>query len=321
MTFSPLTSRTVPHHNKYSLRQGNPIVRVFQHHHAAWTLAGLERLVDPNAQASANYIILSTGEIIGQVPEEFRAWTTSGFDNDKNAITFEVQNISGAVNGDDNGPDSWKVSDAAYNSIVRLLADIAKRYSWGAISSGNYRGHREVAPTACPGGYLWSRMDRTRSAANALVHGGVVSPAAAPVTPPVTTKSVWVLADEVLAGLHGSGEARKASLGSQYAVVQAEVNRRSGVGVTVKVKSVAQLADEVIAGKHGSGEARKASLGSRYAAVQAEINRRLGVGGPSISQLADAVLRGAYGSGADRKAKLGSNYAAVQAEVNRRLGV
>ena len=321
MIFSPLMNRTVPHHNKYSLRQGNPVIRVFQHHHASVNLAGVNRLTDPNQQASANYIILSTGEILGQVPEEFRAWTTSGFDNDKNAITFEVQNISTAINGNDNDPNAWKVSDAAYNSIIRLLADIAKRYAWGAVSAGNYRGHREVAPTACPGGYLWGRMDRTRAAANALVHGGVVSPPVAPVTPPVAGKSVWVLATEVLAGLHGSGEARKASLGTQYAAVQAEVNRRSGVGPAAKVKTVAQLADEVVAGKHGSGEARKASLGNMYAYVQAEINRRLGVGGPSISQLADGVLAGKYGSGAARKAALGSNYAAVQAEVNRRFGV
>jgi Negative regulator of beta-lactamase expression len=321
MTFSPLINRTVPHHNKYNSRQGNPVIRVFQHHHAAVDLSGVNALVDPNAQKSANYIILSNGDILGQVPEEFRAWTTSGFENDKNAITFEVQNIGTAVNGNDNDPASWKVSDAAYTSIIRLLADIAKRYGWGAVSAGNYRGHREVAQTACPGGYLWGRMDRTRASANALVHGGVVSPPVAPATPPVANKSIWQLADEVLAGVHGSGEARKVSLGSKYDAVQAEVNRRSGIGPAAQVKSIAQLADEVISGKHGSGEARKVSLGNQYAAVQAEINRRLGVGGPSISQLADAVLAGKYGSGATRKAQLGRNYEAVQAEVNRRLGV
>jgi len=322
MTFSSLISRTVPHHNKYSLRQGNPIIRLIQHHHAASSDAGVNRLLDPNAQASATYIILTSGEILGQVPEEFRPWTTSGFEFDKNAITIEVQNISGQVNGDDSDPNSWKISDAAYNSIVKLLADVAKRHNFGAISMGNYRGHREFAQTACPGGYLWSRMAKTRAAANALVQGGTLPAISAPVAPPVKNKSVWQLADEVLAGLHGSGEARKKSLGSLYNAVQAEVNRRSGIGPAAQVKSVAQLADEVLAGKHGSGEARKASLGGQYNAVQAEINRRLGAtGGPSISQLADAVIRGQYGSGEARKAALGNNYTAVQAEVNRRYGV
>ena len=83
------------------------------------------------------------------------------------------------------------------------------------------------------------------------------------------SKTVSQLADEVLAGKHGNGDARKRSLGSQYAAVQAEVNRRAGS------KTVSQLADEVLAGKHGTGDARKRSLGSQYAAVQAEVNRRL----------------------------------------------
>ena len=87
----------------------------------------------------------------------------------------------------------------------------------------------------------------------------------------ITSKSISQLADEVLAGKHGTGAARKKSLGSKYAVVQAEVNRRAGAGA----KSVSQLADEVLAGKHGTGAARKRSLGSQYAAVQAEVNRRL----------------------------------------------
>ena len=85
------------------------------------------------------------------------------------------------------------------------------------------------------------------------------------------SKSVSQLADEVLAGKHGTGAARKRSLGSQYAAVQAEVNRRAAAGA----KSVSQLADEVLAGKHGNGDDRKRSLGSQYAAVQAEVNRRL----------------------------------------------
>jgi hypothetical protein len=320
MTFSPLISGTVPHHNKYNDRAGNAISRVFQHHHAAWDLSGLDALADPNAQKSASYIILSTGAILGQVPEEFRPWTTSGFENDKNALTFEVQNISGRLAGsaDDNDPNAWKVSDAAYNSIIRLLADIANRHAWGAVSTGNYLGHRQVAQTACPGGYLWSRMDRTRASANALVHGGVVSPPVAPATPPVKGKTVWQLADEVIAGVYGSGAARQAALGGQYAAVQAEVNRRSGIGAPVK--TIAQLADEVMNGKYGSGAARQAALGTKYAAVQAEVNRRLGAGGsPNIAQLANDVIRGKYGSGVARQKALGVNYAAVQAEVNRRL--
>lgn len=41
-------------------------------------------------------------------------------------------------------------------------------------------------------------------------------------------KSVATLAQEVIAGKHGNGDARRRSLGSRYAEVQAEVNRRLG---------------------------------------------------------------------------------------------
>lgn len=324
MTFSPLISGTVPHHNKYSSRNGRPISRLLQHHWAG--LAGGDaRLMSPTQQASATYIIYSDGSIYGQVPEEFRPWTSSSFEADGPSVTIEVQNTSARSNGDDSHPDSWQISAKALDAIRRLLADVAKRYNWGGISEGNYQGHRQWAQTACPGGFLWTRMGQTRNVAQGYFNGGGVVPTSVPATPSIKGKSVWQLADEVLAGLHGSGEARRASLGGNYDAVQAEVNRRFGVGpVTSAPKTIAQLADEVLAGAHGNGEQRAASLGKNYAAVQAEINRRVGGGGvapqgPNIAQLADAVLRGEYGNGDDRRARLGGNFDAVQNEINRRL--
>lgn len=325
MTFSSLISGTIPHHNKFSSRHGSAVARVIQHHHAGMNGAGTRRLTDPNAPASVHYNILNDGTIWGQVPEEYRAWTSGSFAADAPAITFEVENESGQINGNDNDPHSWAVSEAAYSAIVALLTDIAQRYGWGAVSEGNYQGHRQWSSTACPGGNLWWLMPRTREFANGRING-VDAPMAAPPTPPTEGKTVWQLADEVIAGLHGSGEARRVSLGGNYDAVQAEVNRRHGVGVApAQAKTLDQLADEVIAGKHGNGDARRASLGDQYDAVQAVINARTGGGGvapqgPNIAWLADQVLAGAYGSGEQRVAALGGNYAAVQAEVNRRLG-
>lgn len=319
MTFSSLISGTIPNNNKYSSRHGVPVTRVIQHHFAGSSDARL-RGTDP---ASSSYIIYNDGSIWGHIPEEFRPWTSGSFEADGGAITYEVQNSSFQVNGNDNDPASWQVSNAAYDAIIRLTADIARRHGFGSVTPTNYQGHRQWFATACPGGFLWTRMDNTRAQANSILTSKPAAPA--PKTPPVAGKTVWQLADEVLAGHHGSGDARKASLGSQFNAVQAEVNRRLGVGVPVKAqKTVSQLADEVMAGKHGNGDARKKSLGTLFTAVQNEINRRTGGGGVapkgvSISALADAVMRGAYGSGNDRVRRLGKNYAAVQQEVNRRL--
>lgn len=148
------------------------------------------------------------------------------------------------------------------------------------------------------------------------------------------SKSIAKMADEVIAGTHGSGHGnRRKSLGvskSTYAKVRAEVNRRAGISTPKpKRKSVSQMAKEVIAGKHGSGHAtRRKSLGissGLYSKVRAEVNRRAGGGRPqkSISQMANEVIAGKHGSGhANRRKSLGvskSTYNKVRAEVNRRL--
>lgn len=321
MTFSSLISGVIPNNNKYSSRHGVPVTRIIQHHFAGTS----DERLRGTAQASASYIIYNDGSIWGHIPEEFRPWTSGSFEADGGAITYEVQNSSFQVNGNDDDPASWQVSEAAYNAIIRLTADIAARHGFGAVTPTNYQGHRQWFATACPGGFLWNRMDNTRAQANVILSGGG-DPAPAPATPPVQGKTIWQLADEVLAGHHGSGDARRASLGDLYDEVQAEVNRRFGVGPAAPaVKSISQLADEVLAGAHGNGEQRQASLGNLYDEVQNEINRRLGGGGVApqgvnISALADAVLRGEFGSGDDRRARLGGNYDAVQQEVNRRLG-
>lgn len=103
-----------------------------------------------------------------------------------------------------------------------------------------------------------------------------------------SNKTVSQMADEVIAGKHGSGHSnRRKSLGisaSEYAKVRAEVNRRltgKAPKKTVKKpsKSVSQMATEVIRGDHGQGHAnRRKSLGidkATYEKVRREVNRRL----------------------------------------------
>lgn len=128
-------------------------------------------MMDPNANVSTNYLILSTGEIIGNVDEEHRAWTSGSPSADNPSITIEVQNSSSlVVNGDNMNPNSWPVTDAALASLVALIADIAKRYQWGIIGPSHVRGHQEFASTACPGGYLWHKLGEIRNAVNRTNH-------------------------------------------------------------------------------------------------------------------------------------------------------
>lgn len=152
----------------------------------------------------------------------------------------------------------------------------------------------------------------------------VNKPVAKPVTKPKPqTKSIDQLANEVIAGKHGSGDARKKALGSQFDAVQAKVNQLLGAKAVVKTptKTVQQLVTETLAGKHGNGDARKKSLGSNYDAVMNVINGKT-VNKKSVDTVAREVIAGKFGNGADRKKnieKAGYNYNEVQKRVNQLL--
>ena len=95
--------------------------------------------------------------------------------------------------------------------------------------------------------------------------------------PPDMTKTVEILAREVINGKWGNGNARRLALtsaGYDYDVVQRRVNE------ILAPKSVDVLAREVIIGKWGNGELRKRALtnaGYDYNEVQKRVNQLLGV--------------------------------------------
>jgi len=193
MTFSSLISGTIPHHNKFSSRNGSPVTRLIQHHWAG-TGGGIERMSDPNQQASCTYVVLSDGQILGHVPEEYRPWTSGSAEADTPSVTIEVQNTGGQVNGNDSDPSSWPISEAAYGAIIRLLVDVAQRHGWDAIDSNTYLGHRQFYQTACPGGFLWARMDQTRQLANQLLIGGIAAQGSINLASTGTTEEGFLMA-------------------------------------------------------------------------------------------------------------------------------
>ena len=91
-------------------------------------------------------------------------------------------------------------------------------------------------------------------------------------------KSVDELAQEVIDGKWGDGEARKKKLedaGYNYNAVQNRVNEM----LAKPKKSVTEVAKDVIAGKYGNGDNRKKKLeaeGYDYDEVQAKVNQLLG---------------------------------------------
>lgn len=110
-------------------------------------------------QASSNYGIGYDGKIGMYVEEKDRSWCTSSASNDNRAITIEVASDT---------YEPYKVTDAAYKSLIKLLVDICKRngiseLKWKADKSligqpdkQNMTVHRWFANKSCPGDYLYN---------------------------------------------------------------------------------------------------------------------------------------------------------------------
>lgn len=327
MGFSSLIrSQVLASANNYTNgRKGHKICKITPHHMAG-VLSGEQcaRIFqNPNRQASANYCIGNDGGIVGCVDENNRAWTSSSSSNDCQAITIEVSNCE--IGG------KWKISDAAWKSLVRLCVNICKRYNFRLTYDGTPNGsltrHNMFANTNCPGAYLQSKFPELVKEVNSQLDGGETS------TPVQETKSIVDLANEVIAGKYGNGEARKQALGSLYDEVQAKVNEILGAKKTESkqtLKSIDEVAREVINGAWGNGQDRfnrLAAAGYDGNAVQNRVNEILGAKSTTSNKksnetIANEVIQGKWGNGDTRKIALtnaGYNYNAIQSIVNAKL--
>lgn len=208
--------------------------------------------------------VISADRVSIVVPLLKRAWHARSANNDWIGL--------------ENRPE---MSAGDWNTLVQRCADIERDLG----KSLRYGRHSDYVNTACPGRWS-SRIGELVNAVNAeLASRGVsVKPTKTKPAPGQPKKSVNVMADEVIAGLHGNGHtARQHSLGitaSRYKKVRNEVNRRAGVKrPKVSNNSRARMVNEVIAGKHGNGHAkRRRSLGvsaNEYKHIRAAVNRRL----------------------------------------------
>ena len=161
--YSKLVSyvRLSPHFNKRS----HPIDRITIHHAAGNASVEALGALFCQKEASANYGIGSDGRIACFVEEENRSWASGSPENDHRAITIEVANCGGAPN--------WPVSDAAYQSLVELCADICLRHGFTLNFTGDAGGsltmHKYFAYTVCPGPWLESRFPEIASLVNSRV--------------------------------------------------------------------------------------------------------------------------------------------------------
>ena len=128
---------------------------------------------NPDADVSCNYFVGVDGRIALIVDEGDRSWCSSNSHNDHRAITIEVASDS---------KHPYAVKDAAYRSLIKLLADICRRndikeLKWKADKSligqpdkQNMTVHRWFANKSCPGEYLYSRHAQIAAEVNELLN-------------------------------------------------------------------------------------------------------------------------------------------------------
>lgn len=150
----------------------------------------------------------------------------------------------------------------------------------------------------------------------------------------VTRLNTSELADAIIAGKFGNGDARKEALkkegytDAEIKAAQDEVNKRYAKPVK---KSTDELAKEIIDAKWGNGDERIANLkkagysNEEIKAAQNKVNEMLKPKSNKLStkELAKKMLRGEYGNGAARTKKLkslgytDSEIKAAQALINK----
>lgn len=297
----------------YTAGRGGRAIDGMAVHYTATSASAHSNLVyfsRAGAQASAHLFVDKDGSIRQSVRLEDTAWAVGNFAENQRTVSIEVVSA---------GEDFTEAQIAALADIYQYL-----RATYGIT---RVIRHYDVTGKRCPAPYVdagkWAAL-------KARITGGSAAPSGGSSGGGAPSGSVADLAQKVIAGEFGNGDARRAALGSRYDEVQAEVNRiLLGCGSSQPASAapnIEALAQAVIRGEYGNGDARRAALGASYDAVQARVNEILlgggspgGGGGADIEALAQAVIRGEYGNGEERKRRLGSNYAAVQERVNEIL--
>ncbi len=212
MSKSSLVEINVPaYESNYTTGRSGRSIEAITIHHMAGVLSAEQcgRIFQTvGRNGSSHYGIGNDGRIASYVDEDNTAWTNSNWDSNCKSVTIETSNSE--MGG------TWPVSDNALNSLIRLVADIAKRNNLGTLVPGeNLTWHSMFTNTSCPGDYLRSKMQYIADEANKVNS----SPA----------KSIDEIADEVIAGKWGNQPERQQRLeaaGYNYQEVQDAVNAR-----------------------------------------------------------------------------------------------
>lgn len=168
--------------NYTSGRRNTKIDTIFAHHMAGVLTAKQCGSIFARAGrgGSAHYGIGSDGRIGLYVDEGNIAWHCGNWPWNCRSIGIEMSNS--ATGGD------WPVSAQTLELMAQLCADVAKRNNMGRLVVGqNFKMHKDVAATVCPGPTVQANMQNIADRANEINY----PPA------PVTPELVWTKFDSL----------------------------------------------------------------------------------------------------------------------------
>ena len=149
-------------------REGNKIQGIVTHHAASTSLDSIgAAFARAGRNGSAHYGVAGN-QVHQYVDEANTTWHCNNWWGNLRTVSIETTNSTGAPN--------WEIAPDTFETLVKLVADIAKRNNLGKLwvnpnaDMPTLSGHKDWygASTVCPGPSLYPRLQEIADRANAI---------------------------------------------------------------------------------------------------------------------------------------------------------
>lgn len=138
----------------FKVGRSYPVSRITFHHIVGDAPAAINRFQTPGVEVSSTYVIGSNGQLYQMVDEANTPYTDGNFDSNSRTISIEHAG----------GHPSVAYTEAMYQKSIQLVAHLIAKYK-----ITDFKRHRDISATACPGGLDVERIVRE---ARALINQG-----------------------------------------------------------------------------------------------------------------------------------------------------
>lgn len=175
MSNSPLVTRLgYADPSNYTEGRQQTLRGIVIHHAVATNIDSVIRTFQRVGRGGSAHYCVCDNEVALMVDEWNTAWHCSNLNGNNRTIGIEVCNST-------LDPD-YEISDASWKTLVKLVADIAKRNGFGRLEylpdgdGTGITGHKDWqgASTACPGPYLYPRLAQLAKEANDINYPEIV---------------------------------------------------------------------------------------------------------------------------------------------------